>query len=106
MGREPTVNRSPYGIVGSSPTCGAKAHSKLLTCLNTGWKTLELEIKFNQEKHEKKKLYTEWYKLYNKHGYKKFCNLTGYDKSKPNLVTQFKRYVNEYKPQNGKKRGS
>lgn len=51
------------------------------------------------------KHYTEWYQIYNKYGWEEFVRQTGYNKSKPNLVSQFKRWVPDFKPQNGKKRG-
>lgn len=56
-------------------------------------------------KEEQTKKYTEWYQIYNQYGWEKFCQITGYSKSKPNLVTRFKMHVPEFKPQNGKKRG-
>lgn len=62
------------------------------------------------DKKEKKllsniELYTKWYEIYNDVGFEEFCSITGYDKSKPNLVTRFSRYALNYTPQNGKKRG-
>lgn len=47
----------------------------------------------------------EYYEIYNTHGFKKLKELTGYNKSQPNLIRIFIKYVPEYKPQNGKKRG-
>ena len=49
--------------------------------------------------------YNEYYKIYEKNGFKKFCEITEYKKSQANLVQIFKRYVKNFKPQNGKKRG-
>lgn len=49
--------------------------------------------------------YTEWYKVYKDSGFEKFKLITGYDKSKQNLVQQFAKYVKEFIPQNGKQRG-
>lgn len=49
--------------------------------------------------------YSEWYKIYKEYGFDKFKEITGYDKSKPNLVQQFAKYVKEFIPQNGKQRG-
>ena len=57
------------------------------------------------KKQKNKELYTEYYFLYSKVGFNKFVEMTGYTKSKPNLVAMFSRHVAEYKPQNGKKRG-
>ena len=68
----------------------------------------EEELKKNRHKERKQQnveLYTSYYLLYDKVGWKKFISITGYNKSKPNLVKQFKRYVKEFIPQNGKKRG-
>lgn len=52
------------------------------------------------------KKYIEYYKIYNKHGWEEFIKITGYQHSKPNLVNNFKKYVKEYNPQNGKIRGN
>ena len=52
------------------------------------------------------KKYTEYYKIYNKCGWEEFTRITGYQHSKPNLVNNFKKYVKEYIPQNGKPRGN
>lgn len=49
--------------------------------------------------------FTDWYNIYKKVGFSEFCKITGYDKSKPNLVQNFGRYVQDFKPQNGKRRG-
>jgi hypothetical protein len=45
-----------------------------------------------------------WHNLYKTYGYDTFCEITGYNKSKPNLVTLFSKYVKSFVPQNGKKR--
>lgn len=50
--------------------------------------------------------YTSWYIIYDKEGYNKFVEITGYTKSKPNLVRQFAKYAVGYIPQNGKPRGT
>jgi hypothetical protein len=47
---------------------------------------------------------TEYYEIYKLVGFEEFVNITGYDKSKPNLVQSFNRYVDSFVPQNGKKR--
>jgi hypothetical protein len=49
--------------------------------------------------------YTHWYELYKKLGFEKFVIETGYNKSKPNLVQNFAKHVENFVPQNGKKRG-
>ena len=51
-----------------------------------------------------KQLYTEYYNLYVKHGFDDFVKITGYTKSKANLVQMFGRHVDGFVPQNGKKR--
>lgn len=63
-------------------------------------------IKQEETKERKKNLYTNYYKIYNKFGWTRFIELTRYNKSKANLVKQFQKYVLEFKPQNGKKRGN
>lgn len=104
--------------------------SKLSEYLNSGWKIGRV-VKWNdrsnkargylspQQRAEKERktaerarrekanidLYSKYYLLYNELGWKGFIATTGYNKSKPNLVSQFKRYVKEFVPQNGKKRG-
>ena len=72
----------------------------------------EQKIKKEQRKQERllrekanTELYTKYYSIYNQVGWKEFVSITGYNKSKPNLVAQFERYVKEFIPQNGKKRG-
>jgi hypothetical protein len=49
--------------------------------------------------------YSKWYIIYNEVGFEKFCSLTDYNKSQPNLVRCFAKHVKEFVPQNGKKRG-
>lgn len=66
----------------------------------------EKEISKKRRKEEKIKKYSKWYKIYKEVGFYKFCEITGYDKSKPNLVQMFSKYVKEFKPQNGKYRGN
>lgn len=77
-----------------------------------GYLSPEQKIKKEQRKQERLlrektniELYTKYYSIYNKVGWKEFVSITGYNKSKPNLVAQFERYVKEFVPQNGKKRG-
>lgn len=48
-------------------------------------------------------IYEEYYKIYKEVGFNIFVELTGYTKSKQNLVQQFKKYVKDFIPQNGKK---
>lgn len=50
--------------------------------------------------------YKDWYEMYDKVGFVKFCELTGYQQSIQNLVQRFKRWVPEFIPQPRKRRGS
>lgn len=52
------------------------------------------------------KIYTKYYEIYNSYGKDEFIKITGYDKTIQNLIANFKKYVKEYKPQNGKIRGN
>ena len=58
-----------------------------------------------QKLQEKVEHLRDLYKVYNEEGFEGVLK-TGYDKSKPNLVMQFARYLPEFTPQNGKKRGA
>lgn len=80
----------------------------------SGWIPTK-EMKKRQKDKYKKNLYiskknemesklTEWYNLYCSVGFDKFVEITGYQYSKPNLVTSFSRWVPTFVPQNGKKR--
>lgn len=62
-------------------------------------------LKKKEDFNNKIKLYTNYYKIYDKFGWEKFKEVTKFDKSKPYLVMSFKKYVKEFVPQNGKKRG-
>jgi len=48
----------------------------------------------------------EWYEIYKEVGFDEFVRRTGYNYSKPNLVTAFSKLVPNFIPQNGKKRYS
>jgi hypothetical protein len=71
------------------------------------------EIKEKRERREKEetkrleriKFYNENFYIYEEKGFKEFCRITGYNKSHPNLVQQFAKYVKEFIPKNGKRRG-
>lgn len=54
--------------------------------------------KRNNLRQEKIKLYTEWYKIYQRSSFVEFCNITGYSKSQQNLCAKFKEFVKEYFP--------
>lgn len=47
---------------------------------------------------------SDWYEIYINHGFTKFCEITSYNKSQPNLVQLFAKYIPKFVPQNGKKR--
>ena len=51
------------------------------------------------------KTYTEYYEIYKKYGWEYFKEVTGYTKSKSNLVSMMSKYVVDFVPQNGKRRG-
>ena len=74
-----------------------------------GWvrgRKLKCSVKSKRDAKKKRyvEVYTEYYKQYTQHGFDKFVEITGYDKTLPNLVQMFKRHVEEFVPQNGKKR--
>ena len=46
----------------------------------------------------------DWYEIYVAHGFVKFCEITKYDKSQPNLVQLFAKHIPNFVPQNGRKR--
>lgn len=51
-------------------------------------------------------LYTNYYKIYNDFGWDVFKQKTNWKFSKSLLVMRFKKFVKEFKPQNGKRRGN
>lgn len=77
------------------------------------WKTYkykkELKEQKKQEKlkkyEEKVKLYRYYYKLYDNCGWEKFKKITNYKFSRQYLVMACSKYLKDFKPQNGKKRG-
>lgn len=48
----------------------------------------------------------DWYRLYNKFGWRRFVELTGYDKTQENFVAICARHLLEFVPQNGRVRGA
>ena len=67
-------------------------------------------IKYKISKREENKkmqieIHRQYYKLYKIHGFTEFVKLTGYKKTKANLVQRFSKLLPEFLPQNGKKRG-
>ena len=67
---------------------------KLKTVHKKTLKSKELEL-----------LYNNYHELYIKFGFEKFVEITGYNFSKQNLVQMLTKYVKDFIPQNGKKRG-
>jgi len=63
-----------------------------------------LNEQLKQEKIIKKEIMVNqlnsYYEIYKSVGFEEFVNITGYTKSKPNLVTSFKRHVKSFIPQN------
>jgi len=90
-----------------------KEEKKIKGAVPEGWlpgrnKKTQVKVLRNKRKEhieKQKEKYTEYYKIYEKVGFQKFVELTGYDKSKANLVQRFARLVDDFIPQNGKKRG-
>jgi hypothetical protein len=68
-------------------------------------KQKQLNILKEYEKTRNLEKYIEWYSIYNREGFVNFCLITGYSKSKPNLVQMFSKYVPQFIPQNGRRRG-
>jgi hypothetical protein len=67
-------------------------------------KRKEKQLKKSQEQEYKISQHREWLDIYEKVGFDKFVEITGYKYSKPNLVQTFAKLLPEFKPQNGKKR--
>lgn len=63
------------------------------------------QILKNKKIEDNIKLYTEYYKIYDKYGWKRFKEITGFNKTNAFLVMMCNKYVKEFVPQNGKKRG-
>lgn len=64
--------------------------------------------KINRKVREQKNNVVEleqWHEIYKTHGFKYFCEVTNYKKSKANLVQLFKKHVKDFVSQNGKRRG-
>jgi hypothetical protein len=58
-----------------------------------------------QKQKETIEYYTKLYEIYSNVGFEELVKETGYKHSQPNLVKQLFKYVKEFVPQNGKKRG-
>jgi len=70
--------------------------------INFDKKTVKTDFQIKREKDIE--LYSKYLEIYEKHGFEKFVELTGYSYSKPNLVQRFKKLLPDFKPQNGRKR--
>jgi hypothetical protein len=55
-------------------------------------------------KKEQIKIHKEYYELYKQFGFVKFVEITSYNKTQANLVQQFAKLLDNFSPQNGKKR--
>lgn len=68
------------------------------------------KLKKSQERREQIareiELYRHYYDIYKTQGWTKFVELTGYPKSKQNLVMRFAALLPDFVPQNGKRRGN
>jgi len=90
-----------------------KEDKKIKGEIPEGWlqgrnKKPKIEIfrtKRKEHTEKQKQKFTEYYRIYKEVGFEKFVQLTDYDKSQANLVQQFARLVDDFVPQNGKKRG-
>ena len=58
----------------------------------------------SQQRQKNIDIYREYYIIYKQVGFDKFVETTGYNKSKANLVQRFASLLEEFVPQNGKKR--
>jgi hypothetical protein len=102
-------NNSQYGKI-KSVDIKNKIRKSLILTLSKKQKKVKNskeEIK-NQRlinRHKTVDLYRNYYIIYKDNGFDKLVELTGYDKSKVNLVQRFKALLPEFVPQNGKKRG-
>ena len=89
-----------------------KINKKIKDQLPVGWeygKYKEKKIvdkKTKREENRKKNIdiYRKYYIMYKEVGFDKFVEQTGYNKSKANLVQRFADLLDEFVPQNGKKR--
>ena len=86
-----------------------RIHEKILNPnLHVENENTDLELKrFQREQQirEKTELLTKQYEFYNEYGWNEFVKKFDYQYSYPNFVQQCKKYVKNFIPQNGKKRG-
>lgn len=65
----------------------------------------KIEEKYKKNEKLREQL-SEWLKIYETVGFDEFCAITGYTKSKANLVQRFSKHLSHFTPQNGKRRGA
>lgn len=68
-------------------------------------KRVDLKIKRDANRQNQIQIYRAYYEIYKDVGFEKFVELTGYSKSHANLVQRFATLLDEFAPQNGKRRG-
>ncbi len=67
----------------------------------------ELKEKIKQEQYDKnKEYYSNLYEIYNVDGWNTMVEKTGYNKTKENFVQRCRYFLDNFIPQNGKKRGA
>lgn len=88
-----------------------KESKKIKGAIKDGWiygryKTLKQRKvnKREEAKNEQQKIYKEYYEIYKNVGFEKFVEITNYRYSKQNLVQRFASLIEDFEPQNGKKR--
>ncbi len=92
-----------------------KENKKIRGPLQEGWeygkykepsvdKTALLKQQREQNRKKRIDIYRKYYIIYKEVGFRQFVDQTGYNKSKANLVQRFAALLDEFVPQNGKKR--
>lgn len=64
----------------------------------------EKKAKKKAKKEKNELVYAEYHRIYRKHGWKIFVEMTSYNHSQQNLVARLRQFVPDFIPQNGKKR--
>lgn len=88
-----------------------KESKKIKVAIEDGWvygryktpKQYKVTKKEECRKEQQKK-YKEYYEIYKKVGFERFVEITNYQYSKQNLVQRFASLIENFEPQNGKKR--
>ena len=68
------------------------------------WRANKVKIKKEEKLLEKINILNGYYEIYKKYGFEEFVKMTNYKYSKPNLVSSFAKYLEDFIPQNGKAR--